>query len=567
MKNSKKLLNILKFLIVIFGISIFAIYPYLNNRIFYAHDLPYHLNRILSITENIKNGDFLSLIHSRVLNNLGYANGLFYPQIFMYIPAILMAITGIHVLTVYKMFLIIITFFTFLAMYYSVKNIFGKKSIAFLSGLLYTFSLYRLTDIYVRGALGELLSFIFIPIIIYGLYEIIFAENEKWWITVFGICGLAYSHLLSFVLIIPFILIICLLNIDKIFKDKKKLKNLILAAVFSILITIAFFGPMLEQKVTYRFNIDNNTVDSPEELKNRANSLSMTLNSKVIGGYATNSSEDAGCMSEGIGIILIIFAGAFILRNGLNYKENRFEIQLYIIGLVTLFMTTKLFPWDKLNYINIIQFPFRLNIFSTVVFSIIGANTIYEIFGRKDEFVKLICVMVLIFNSYILGETNINFNSVRFFTYEGLVEGVDQEIASKEYLPEETSLEDLTDCTLYNINNKEEKIDFNQIGNKIEFEYKASEYDMQLNIPLIYYKGYSAKIEKENGEIEKLEVSKNEENGFVLVKGNKELSGKITVKYSLTVIQIISYIISGISFILLILLITYKNLKKRENNK
>ena len=132
MKNSKKLLNILKFLIVIFGISIFAIYPYLNNRIFYAHDLPYHLNRILSITENIKNGDFLSLIHSRVLNNLGYANGLFYPQIFMYIPAILMAITGIHVLTVYKMFLIIITFFTFLAMYYSVKNIFGKKSIAFL---------------------------------------------------------------------------------------------------------------------------------------------------------------------------------------------------------------------------------------------------------------------------------------------------------------------------------------------------------------------------------------------------------------------------------------------------
>ena len=110
--------------------------------------------------------------------------------------------------------------------------------------------------------------------------------------------------------------------------------------------------------------------------------------------------------------------------------------------------------------------------------------------------------MVLIFNSYILGETNINFNSVRFFTYEGLVEGVDQEIASKEYLPEETSLEDLTDCTLYNINNKEEKIDFNQIGNKIEFEYKASEYDMQLNIPLIYYKGYSPKIEKENGEIE-----------------------------------------------------------------
>ena len=75
----KRVIDILKFLIIVFAISIFAVYPYLNNRIFYAHDLPYHLNRIISIVENIKNGDFLSLIHSRLLNNLGYANGLFYP--------------------------------------------------------------------------------------------------------------------------------------------------------------------------------------------------------------------------------------------------------------------------------------------------------------------------------------------------------------------------------------------------------------------------------------------------------------------------------------------------------
>lgn len=565
MKNNKKIVDILKLLIAILGISIFAIYPYLNNRIFYAHDLPYHLNRIISIAENVKNGDFLSLIHSRVLNNLGYANGIFYPQLFMYLPAIIMLITGIHVLTVYKLFLIIITFFTFLSMYYCVKNIFRQKSIAFLSGLLYIFSLYRLTNIYVRGAMGELLAFIFIPIIIYGLYEILFADNKKWWIIVFGIAGLAYSHLLSFVFIIPLIVLICILNIDKIFKDKKILKNLCLAAFVSILITIAFFGPMLEQKISYRFHIDNNTVDSPQELENRANSLSMTFSSKVIGGYATNSSEDAGCMSEGIGIILIICAGIFILRKNLNYKENRFEIQLYIIGLITWLATTKLFPWDKLNYINIIQFPFRLNVFPCVIFSIVGANSIYEIFNHKTEIIKVICIFIILFNSYILDETDINFNSVRFSTYESLIQGVDQEIASKEYLPEETDLEELEDCTLYNINDKERKINFSQTGNKIEFEYEPSELDMQINIPLLYYKGYVAEIEKENGETEKLEVSKNKDNGFVLVEGDKALSGKITVKYSLTTIQIVSYIVSLVTFIILVTYIIYKkykNLKK-----
>lgn len=444
-------------------------------------------------------------------------------------------------------------------MYYAVIKIFKNKSISFFAGLIYTFSLYRLTDIYVRGAVGELLAFIFIPIIVYGLYEIIFGENKKWWILVFGIAGLAYSHLLSFVLIIPFILLICLVNVDKIFKDKSKLKNLLISAIVAILITIAFFGPMLEQKLSYRFHIDNNTVDSPEELKNRANSLSMTFNSKVIGGYATNSSEDAGCMSEGIGIVLLICAGLFILRKEVSYKENRFEIQLYVIGLITLLMTTKLFPWDKLNYINIIQFPFRLNVFPCIVFSIVGANTIYEIFWKKDEIVKVICILIIIFNVYILNETNINFNSVRFSTYESLIQGVDQEIASKEYLPEETDLEELNDCTLYNINEKDEKIDFNQTGNKIIFEYENSDLQMELNVPLLYYKGYTAFIEKENGEKVNLEVSKNEENGFVLLKGDKDLSGTITVEYSLTLIQIISYIVSSITFVGLIIYIVYKN--------
>lgn len=557
--NKNKVIDIIKLIIIIFAISIFSVYPYLNNKIFYAHDLPYHLNRILSMTENIKSGDFLSLIHTRLLNNLGYANGIFYPQFFMYIPAILMTITGAHVLSIYKIFLIIITFFTFLSMYYSTKKIFGKKSIAFFAGIIYTFSLYRLTDIYVRGAIGELLSFVFIPIILYGLYEIIFAENKKWWILVIGISGLAYSHLLSFVFIIPLILLICLLNINIIFKDKSKLKNLFISALISILITLAFFGPMLEQKLSYRFHIDNNTVDSPQELKNRANSLSMTLNSKVIGGYATNSSEDDGCMSEGIGVILLLCAGLFILRKNINYKQNKFEIQLYCIGLITLFMTTKLFPWDKLNYINIIQFPFRLNIFPTVIFSIVGANTIYEIMGRKDEIMKVLCLVVMIFNIYILNETNINFNSVRFFTYESLVEGVDQEIASKEYLPEETDLEELNDCTLYNINDKENKIEFNQKRNKITFKYENQKQDMEINVPLLYYKGYRAYIEDENGEIVKLEVTKNEENGFVLLKGNKYLSGTITVQYSLTPVQIISYVISTISCIGLICYVIYKN--------
>ena len=163
----------IKIIFVATFLSILVCQRYLNNIIIYAHDIGYHLNRIMQISEGLNNGRFPILIHSGLLHNLGYANPLFYPELFLYIPAIIMSITHIHVLTAYKLFLIIISFFTFLSMYYTSKKTFEKKEIAYLSGILYTFSLYRLTDIYVRGALGELIAFIFLPLLIYGLYNVI----------------------------------------------------------------------------------------------------------------------------------------------------------------------------------------------------------------------------------------------------------------------------------------------------------------------------------------------------------------------------------------------------------
>lgn len=105
-------------------------------------------------------------------------------------------------------------------------------------------------------------------------------------------------------------------------------------------------------------------------------------------------------------------------------------------------------------------------------------------------------------------------------------------------------------------------------GTRITFEYNNSELDMQINVPLLYYKGYTAQIVSEDGRVTKLDVSKNEDNGFVLVSGDNSLSGTITVKYSLTTVQIVCYIISSISFIgLIVYIFLKKNKLKRQTRK
>jgi hypothetical protein len=458
----------------------------------YTHDFGYHLNRIIQISENLKIGVFPSFIHSGLLNNLGYANSIFYPEIFLYIPAIIMAISGVHVLTAYKFFLIVINFFTFLSMFISAKGIFKKKSVAWISSLLYTFSLYRLTDIYVRGALGEILAFIFIPIIFYGLYEIIFDENQKWWIISLGLFGLANSHVLTFIICIPIIVLLCLLNIDKIFKDKKKIINLILAAVTAILLCIGFFGPMIEQKLNDTFYIDGQSIESSEALEERAMSMSMALGSNLKAGYAVDSSTRNDGLSEGVGAILLIMAMLIFLRKGMKYSENRFEIQLWVIGMFICFMATKLFPWESISLFNVIQFPFRLIFIPTVCFSLVGANSFYEIVTNKKDSAIILSIVILVISGYTLSNVQLNFNPSIYQEFDDLIEGIDHETGSSEYLPTNS---DVNDLNLYNIYDEEKIYNFDQIGSKITFDYNEENLDFEINIPLIYYKGYIASLE------------------------------------------------------------------------
>lgn len=558
--KKEKIINIIKFILIVIAISIFACQPYLNNMLIYTHDLGYHLNRIMEISKNLSLKIFPTLIHSGLLNNLGYANSIFYPEIFLYIPAMLMSIFHLHVLTVYKIFLIIITFFTFITTYISAKGIFKKKGSAWLASILYVFALYRLTDIYVRGALGEILSFIFVPLIFYGLYEIIFGENKKWWIISIGLFGVANCHVLTFAMLIPIILLICLFNCDKIFKDKKKFLNLVIAGVIAIILCVGFFIPMFEQKANDKFYIDGQTIESSEVVKSRSLSLSMMLGSDIKSGYAVDSSVRNDGMSEGVGAILLILAGLMLCRKGLNYKENRFEIQLFVLGIVSYFMTSKFFPWEWFSFLNVLQFAFRLNFIPTICFALVGAHSFYEVVTNKRDSVIILSIVILLISGYVLSSVNLNFNPDIYQSFEIMVNPPNQ-IGNSEYLPVNTDLEDLS---LYNINNKEENIEFTQIGSKIEFEYNEKNLDLEINVPLIYYKGYKANIVDENGVKTELEVLKNEDNAHVLLKSDKKLTGIITVEYKMTLVQAICYSITTIAVISLIIyiIIDYKKNKK-----
>ena len=62
-------------------------------------------------------------------------------------------------------------------MYWFVSRLTKSKEVGVLAAILYMLMPYHLNDMYIRNALGEFLSYIFIPLVFLGVYKIF--EKEK----------------------------------------------------------------------------------------------------------------------------------------------------------------------------------------------------------------------------------------------------------------------------------------------------------------------------------------------------------------------------------------------------
>lgn len=529
--DKSKILGII--LILTFLISI----PYLNFEPITTHDISYHTNRIIAISEELKAGHFPVLMHSNLLEGFGYANPLFYPELFLYIPAIL-TVFGLNFLTSYKLFTMLITFFTLVFTYYSANRIFKNKNISWTITILYGMSFYRLADIYERGAIGEVLAIAFLPLVLCGLYEIIFGENKKWWIICFGIFGIINSHVLSFAMTILLILTLCLLNSIRIFKDKKRLVTLVIAGVISILLILSFVMPYLEQSNSDKFNVD-------EKIYNGAFLQSYAVSLKEL----INNKFGEGDFYKGIGTILLILP-MFIIKCKDKDNQTIFMKQLFALGLILLFISTSIFPWEplcnKFNTITTLQFPYRLNIIVTLLFSFVGGYALCKIIGDKLELNKLIYILLILFTLNLLSSLNTNAGN---FTEETIINSAP--VGNGEYKPYALKQKD---TKVHNIANEEEIV-FTRVSSKMQFDYNNKVDEMIIHIPLSYYKGYVAYIEEENGNKTMLTLEEEPKTKNVIVKNDTILNGKITIEYKMTIIQKIGYAITYLTLIGLVIYI------------
>ncbi|MFR9165681.1 MAG: DUF6541 family protein [Dysgonomonas sp.] len=542
----------LQLCLFIFGITIITLIMMVcYNPLFIGIDPYFNFNRLLVLMESIKDGNWLYHLDYNSINGYGYFTQAFYSD-FLLIPfAIIGNLTNI--LFAYNVLLFSSNMLCGISMYISVKKIYNSTFCASVGAVLYTFCTYKIYLTFYNVALAEYISFIFIPIVFWGLYEIIKGDYKKWYIIALGFILTVFTHVITTVLLFIIILIFCIVYYKNLLSESKRIYALIIAGFSCFLICGLYLFPMLEQMVSNRFYYQINPHIDMSYHRMHFDELFQNLTNNLNRPFNIQRGQ--------MGAFLLCMICLRLLIRERSEKLKSIDIGV-IIGLFFIFSNSYLFTWNifPLNKLEFIQFPWRLFKYSSYFFAVAGGFYLSILLkSDKQKILVLISIsLFLIFTFYSdtkyyknfladFNNTEINENTIR----EGC------QIAGAEYLPSKISSTDYflkRGNKIESANTEISITNFNKNKGIINFNLKSEAFNT-LELPLTYYKGYTATINNK-----KIPVSQSQ-NGLVEIATNE--SGQVKVWYEGTIVQKISPYVSLIGLIgLCVYIIRIRNNKK-----
>lgn len=566
--------------IIIIAASLIAAIPLINLRIYGTDDGYVHMLRIFGMEQILKEQNFPPFIYSKFANGFGYAINLFYSPIVTYGP-LFFRIFGLHYYTCLKLFAystILISCFTMYNFLYDVSK---KREIAILGAVIYAFIPYRLETIFNRFAIGEFTAYIFFPMLFHGLFNLLKGDGKKHYYIAIAAIGLILTHTISTEYSAIFALLYIIFNFKQL-KNKGVIRKIAINVIFILAITTFFTVPLMEHKILGNYVIFNSTSmkSLPSDVQNSTIKISQLF--KDIG--------EVNGVSFKIGIPLIILTLLGIVSYKKLDKNIRSEyITFAVIAMISLAMVTKLFPWIIMpNILTTLQFAWRMLAFFEFALSIICAINLYYFIdtickksskNSKDTKVHtktenlynmlLLFAIIVIITSMMKIDYNYSYEKEKFLTDEEYETKINEKNSiwsiNREYLPEKVDVKKLGKSYLDYRENRVYVLDGNSTitnekkkGLQLEFDIENYKANTILELPYIYYLGYTVTTEQ-NEKIQMFESN----NGMLAIKLDENIeSAHITVKYTGTTIEKVSYLISAISIITFIGYVIYS--KKQD---
>ena len=498
-------------------------YPLLSTNVFLAgHDWPFSFMRIEGMSNCILGDQFPVRISGYMFNDYGELSGIFYPNLFIYIP-VFFRFYDIPWAISYNIFCVLINIFTAFLSYWSFSKLFNSVRQGAIAAMIYTAFFYRLIDLYSRSAIGETLAIAFLPLTFIGLWFTLHRSNRYWSAVVIGFTGILQSHILSSLMVLIASFIIIIFSFRSFIENLKSFAKI---AFFTTLLNLWFYLPFLDfySQISFLMKVSSAN-EGPHVLSNSVFDSSLFLHLQSLCGF--------------VPIFIIVIFIALLYKNRFNHHRNFYADRMFwsilIIGIVftaipfsrTLCHVIEAIPFLG-NHSGVMQFAFRFMIFGALALSYcltVALNQFSKCFKRSILFLIIVPTFIALSNIASLYNNPNFFWSIKPLHSDSLIELMEDYYNLKfdtnflqhkyfkfgyyDYIYSDIKPGDICDVDEANwfewnkYLKKESKIpfddiqpndfitNFKKIGVTINFTANTNENKTFL-LPLFYYPGYKA---------------------------------------------------------------------------
>jgi len=352
-----------------------------------------------------------------------------------------------------------------------------------ISAVFYAYAPYRFLDVYVRGSIGEAVSFIFVPLIFWMIYKL--SQRKKWLYVVigaFGYAGLIMSHnimAMIFSLVLVFYIGFCWISSNKKFS---LLTSYFLLLILGLGLSCFFWLPAFYDK---QFTIlDKVTV---AQFWEHFPTLSQLIIPSWGYGPSIPGPNDFASYQIGIAHILVVV----LMVVALWKLQALFFLSIFVIFFfLMLSFSTPI--WKIVPMLWRVQFPWRLLAITTFTSAVLSGAVVQLAKPKfKIALTGLVIVLVVLVNyRYAKPEYFVNRGEEFYSTNEATTTVKD------EYMPiwaEEKPTE--------RAKQKVEIISGEGLINELFFNSKKASFDIEaktnseIQVNTVYFPGWQAKVD------------------------------------------------------------------------
>lgn len=437
----------------------------------YAYsDIEFHLNRIIGLSNIINHP-----INYKVFNQIGMGVNYFYPGLTIFPAALLIKFTH-SVVKGFLTFLFLLNVVSGMIAYYSLKSVYKNRFKATIFSTMFIFMTYRALDIYRRFDIGECLAMTFMLIVFSAMYQIIVDQKNSWVKLAIGMALVLYSHLLSAIIVSIMCGLMLILNWKNVKSWKFVIIQLCKSGITTFTLGLGFLLPYLQQT---RLKINPPFIGNlPSAALNMSDLFNNSLNNTLGNSKQTVVS---------LGIICLVF-----LIIGLFKKhETPVEKSFYMLGLFSVILSTKLFPWNLFQkHFALLQFPWRFLEVASVFLLIYGVSAVID--SKRTIFSLGIvgCTVMLFYSSVVNLE---NTAPAKNIMNESRIDKA-MSYDNWDYFPQKAAY-NLSIVNHQFFNAKGKPVSIKHWVTDTDYVIKLNSYkSSELNVPVLYYYGTQAKM-------------------------------------------------------------------------